>query len=192
MFIFMCVCVWSGSTRFEFSSFNNLILISTAGYVPAVALVGMCFVKCDKTLAIIVLCIAVGACGANYGGHISSLVDLAPRYSSIIMGIGNTLSTIPGFVSPIITGALTNENVSEFYIEWSFYWTLLLASLICRLNDNRLSPRGIIDGMYQNQTQLHVKNWYTCRAPRIIPSKCYIVPILNKWAYYCLLIYSFR
>ena len=34
------------------------------------------------------------------------------RYAGILMGITNTWGTIPGFVSPLVVGALTNDDVS--------------------------------------------------------------------------------
>lgn len=40
-------------------------------------------------------------------------VNLAFRYAGILMGITNTIATIPGFVAPIVVQELTGENVSR-------------------------------------------------------------------------------
>lgn len=99
-------------TRSGRVSIVNVRRISMAigGYVPMLALIALCFVGCDRTMAILVLCIAVGACGAIYSGYMCSHVDLAPRYAGMLMGLTNTFATIPGFAAPAVTGAITEEN----------------------------------------------------------------------------------
>jgi ACS family sodium-dependent inorganic phosphate cotransporter len=37
-------------------------------------------------------------------------LDLAPQYSSIILGISNTIATIPGILSPLLTGHIVTEK----------------------------------------------------------------------------------
>ena len=90
-----------------------IFIYLSASYLPMLALIGCCFVGCDRTLAMVMLCIAVGSCGTMFCGYMCSHADLAPRYAGTLMGITNTFATIPGFVSPILTGALTNDNVSQ-------------------------------------------------------------------------------
>lgn len=48
-------------------------------------------------------------CRVNY-------LDLAPKQASVILGIGNTIATLPGIVSPIITGYITQNKVSLYNI----------------------------------------------------------------------------
>lgn len=94
--------------------YNIYITLSphAAGYLPVLALIALCFVGCDRTLAIVVLCIAVGTCGAIFAGYMCSHVDLAPRYAGTLMGLTNTFATIPGFAAPAVAGAITQGNVS--------------------------------------------------------------------------------
>lgn len=40
-----------------------------------------------------------------------NFADLSPNYIGTLCGISNTLANITGFVSPIVTGLLTNGNV---------------------------------------------------------------------------------
>uniref|UniRef100_A0A0P4WJ10 Sialin n=1 Tax=Scylla olivacea TaxID=85551 RepID=A0A0P4WJ10_SCYOL len=79
-------------------------------YGPMAGLIAMCFVDCDKTLAIVVLCIAVGLNGAIYSGYMCSHQDLSPNLAGTLMGITNTVAAIPGFVTPVVTGTLTEEQ----------------------------------------------------------------------------------
>jgi hypothetical protein len=37
--------------------------------------------------------------------------DLSPNYSGFLCGITNTFASMPGFVAPVLTGILTNNNV---------------------------------------------------------------------------------
>ena len=72
----------------------------------------MCFVGCDPNLAMVVLCMAVGFNGAIYCGYMCSHADIAPAFAGTLMGITNTIGTIPGFTAPSVVGAIINENVS--------------------------------------------------------------------------------
>ena len=38
--------------------------------------------------------------------------DLSPNYSGFLMSITNTIASIPGFVAPLLTGIITEDNVS--------------------------------------------------------------------------------
>ena len=87
------------------------------------------FVGCDRTLAIVALCLGVGMNGFSSAGFmVSSLFvkpelkstmfcsvsqqnhqDLSPNYSGTLSGITNTAGAITSFIPPIVTGALTKE-----------------------------------------------------------------------------------
>ncbi|XP_071515895.1 sialin-like isoform X3 [Panulirus ornatus] len=85
----------------------------TIGFLgPMVGLVAMCFVNCDSLLAMVVLCVAVGLNGAVYCGYMCSHQDLAPNLAGSLMGVTNTLATVPGFVTPALTGAIISHNES--------------------------------------------------------------------------------
>lgn len=70
---------------------------------------------------------AVGLGAFAWAGFSINHLDIAPQYASILMGFGNTFATIPGIVSPIITGYLVTDetNVDEwriiFYISSGLY-----------------------------------------------------------------------
>lgn len=44
-------------------------------------------------------------------------LDIAPNYASILMGISNTFGTVPGIVSPLISGYIVHTPVSA--IRWN-------------------------------------------------------------------------
>ncbi|XP_056636501.1 uncharacterized protein LOC130445018 [Diorhabda sublineata] len=73
------------------------------------------------------LVMAVGLGGCAFAGFGVNSLDIAPKFASIIIGISNTFGTIPGIVSPILTGYLVThqEDINEwrviFYISSSIY-----------------------------------------------------------------------
>ncbi|XP_076472601.1 sialin-like [Babylonia areolata] len=79
-------------------------------------LVGVGFVNCEhRTLAVVLLAVAVGFEGLCYSGYMVNHIDFAPRYAGVIYGITNTVSTIPGVVAPEVAGLLTPNRTQE---EW--------------------------------------------------------------------------
>ncbi|XP_012344677.1 vesicular glutamate transporter 2.2 isoform X2 [Apis florea] len=64
---------------------------------------------------VISITIAVGLGGFAWSGFGVNHLDIAPKHASVLMGIGNTFATLPGVVSPIITGYIVQNKSSE---EW--------------------------------------------------------------------------
>ena len=52
--------------------------------------------------------------GALYTGFFVNPLDIASNFSGTILGITNAFGTIPGWLAPLIAGALTRESVSYF------------------------------------------------------------------------------
>lgn len=74
-----------------------------------IVLVG--YAGCNRTLAVSLLCGAVGLNGAVYSGYMNSHLDIAPNFAGTLMGITNTVATVPGFVGPLVVGVLINGQV---------------------------------------------------------------------------------
>jgi MFS family permease len=73
--------------------------------VPGVLLLLCGYVR-DRTTVVALLTVAVGANGIANAGYGSNHLDIAPHIAGILLGISNTLATIPGIVAPIIVGDL--------------------------------------------------------------------------------------
>ena len=52
--------------------------------------------------------VALGA--LSICGYGVNHLDIAPQYASILMGISNTIATIPGIISPLIAGFIVTEQ----------------------------------------------------------------------------------
>lgn len=61
------------------------------------------------------MCIGVAASGLMHSGYNVNMLDIAPRYACIIMGLTNTVGTITGFLSPMMVGFITVNKVSDLY-----------------------------------------------------------------------------
>lgn len=93
----------------------QLVFMVAAGYIM------------KPVAACVCLTLAVGLGGFAWAGFSVNHLDIAPQYASIIMGISNTFATIPGIVSPGLTGVIVTdkEDVGQwkivFYIASAIY-----------------------------------------------------------------------
>ena len=59
--------------------------------------------------AVSLLTLAVGFQGCVLAGSNINHLDIAPRFSGLLMGLSNMAATIPGIVGPIIAKAIAHE-----------------------------------------------------------------------------------
>ncbi|XP_066974264.1 sialin-like [Macrobrachium rosenbergii] len=86
-------------------------------YCAGLALVAMCFVNCNSSLAVAVLCIAVAITGAsNSGGYLGEQDICPPSLVGVIKGMSVTVSSTTGFIAPLVTGSIIvgNETLSAW------------------------------------------------------------------------------
>lgn len=81
------------------------IIIGLLG--PAVFFVLTGYIDCNKTLAVLCIICAVGLSGVSWAGWSVNHLDLAPIYAGTLMGLTNTIATIPGFAGPALASAFT-------------------------------------------------------------------------------------
>ena len=62
------------------------------------------------------LSLALGLGGLTWAGFGVNHLDVAPKYAAILMGISNTVGTIPGILCPSLTGAIVVDRVSRIFI----------------------------------------------------------------------------
>ncbi|XP_059617450.1 sialin-like [Phlebotomus argentipes] len=80
----------------------------------------------DPVGTVACITVAVGFGAFAWSGFIVNPLDLAPNHASVILGISNTFATIPGIVSPLLTGVITSDKTKEqwqivFYISSGIY-----------------------------------------------------------------------
>lgn len=86
-------------------------VMSIFGYgMAALSLLGLAYVGCDRTLAIVLLVGATGFLGINFAGYNCNQLDIAPQYAGILLGITNCIATIPGFAGPAVVGLINDPK----------------------------------------------------------------------------------
>lgn len=83
-------------------------LIGGVGSSLFLILVG--YVGCSRVGAMICITLAVAFVGVHSPGCQISHLDIANNYAGTLIGITNTLASIPGFVAPAVVGAITYNN----------------------------------------------------------------------------------
>lgn len=67
-----------------------------------------------KDLATVITCssLSVGVGALAMSGFLANSLDIAPNYSSIILGISNSFAVLPGFLLPLLSGSIIRTPVS--------------------------------------------------------------------------------
>ena len=65
--------------------------------------------------AIAFLSLAIGFIGFSGSGAGINNLDIAPKYAGILMGIANTIGTIPGFVGPQVAKFIAKKVSMKMY-----------------------------------------------------------------------------
>lgn len=87
------------------------IATAFASVVPALCFIILTIVPCDRTLAVVLMTVAVTSIGGMFCGFLSNHIDIAPNYAGILMGMTNTIATIPGIVVPLFVGQMLKSDV---------------------------------------------------------------------------------
>ena len=84
-------------------------------------------------MALSLLTAGVGFGGLGLAGHAVNHIDLAPRFAGVLMGISNTMGTVPGIIGPVIAKAIAHSVSVLLCIDIAFYGhiTNYLSCYIC-------------------------------------------------------------
>ncbi|XP_033103922.1 sialin-like [Anneissia japonica] len=89
--------------------------------ISSILLVSIGYISNDVTLSVIVMTIAFGVYGFIDSGASANPMDIAPIHSGLIIGLMFSISSVSGFISPTVLGALTNKN--ETIYQWrNAFW----------------------------------------------------------------------
>ncbi|PNF40123.1 hypothetical protein B7P43_G10001 [Cryptotermes secundus] len=98
--------------RKDFMSRTNVRKMAAAACTIGQGLftLGLSFSGCNATAAIVFSTVATAVSGAVSTGPLASFIDISPNFASVMLGISNMISVVPGFISPVIVGYLTYQN----------------------------------------------------------------------------------
>lgn len=102
----------------KFYSSKNPNIFFSGTVVKGFLVIGLAYSGCNTAAAIVLLALAVGMHGAVSTGQLAALVDISPNFAGITLGISGMISVVPGFVSPVIVGLLTLDNVRLLFISY--------------------------------------------------------------------------
>ncbi|XP_061719219.1 sialin isoform X2 [Cydia pomonella] len=97
-----------------------------ASVVPAICLLAVCYIGCNRAAAVALMAIGVTCVGGMFCGFLSNHIDIAPNFAGTLMAITNTIATIPGIVVPIFVGEITKGNKTITAWRVIFFVTIAL------------------------------------------------------------------
>lgn len=103
---------------------NNIVLFSSS-LVPAGGLVLL--VSAERPTVgqfVVVSTLMFFFAGFSMSGYLSNMLDLAPRHTGALMGISNTVATLPGVFGNVLAGMLLESTGSY---AWTFAIPVVLA-----------------------------------------------------------------
>nr|CAH7740044.1 unnamed protein product [Callosobruchus chinensis] len=119
------LCMWLFSMVFSktLDTLREKKIISTtaarkiatgcASVVPMICFIILCYIGCRRTLAVVIMTVAVMSIGGMFCGFLSNHIDIAPNFAGTLMALTNTVATIPGIIVPVFVGKLTESDVSN-------------------------------------------------------------------------------
>ncbi|XP_065339064.1 sialin-like [Cloeon dipterum] len=101
--------------------------------MPALALLAFPLAGCNTTLAVAIICTAMGCNGAITSGHIQAYMDVAPNFAGTLGGLKNGLCSLAGLLSPVIIGAILQQDASIVGWRISFALSAVIFASSCVL-----------------------------------------------------------
>ncbi|KAL5286724.1 hypothetical protein ACFFRR_008000 [Megaselia abdita] len=87
---------------------------SIASIIPAIAFIGLGFVDdAHAAIAVTLIVINVGVNSSNTIGSALNALDLAPNFSSVLMGIINGIANIIPIITPIVVAGIVGEEEDD-------------------------------------------------------------------------------
>lgn len=107
---------------------NTRRCVFTVGCTTAALFILITGYATSPALAVAFLTIGVGITGLNASGYAVNILDIAPQYAGVIMGVTNVFGASPGFISPQIVGIVTpNKTAGEWRI---VFWITAIIYII--------------------------------------------------------------
>ncbi|XP_037031360.1 sialin [Bradysia coprophila] len=114
-----------------------------ASVVPMVCLLILCYIGCQRFLAVIIMGIAITSIGGMFCGFLSNHIDIAPNFAGTLMALTNTAATVGGIFVPIFVGRVTHGNQTIeawriiFFVTIALYLIEILAYTIFGSGDEQ-------------------------------------------------------
>ncbi|XP_040164425.1 sialin [Anopheles arabiensis] len=119
-----------------------------ASAVPMGCLLALCYIGCQRGLAVALMTIGITAIGGMFCGLLSNHIDIAPNYAGTLMAITNTAATLSGIIVPIFVGQITHGNQTIgawrviFFVTIALYVVEIIAYLLLASGEEQPWNKG--------------------------------------------------
>ncbi|PIO77618.1 hypothetical protein TELCIR_00283 [Teladorsagia circumcincta] len=129
-----CTLVWGGQLADYLRKERNIDTLTVrrrfcvAGFAGQAIFLALASVTTSPPFLVAYLSISIGLGGICWAGFSVNHLDLAPQFAGHLMGISNTLATLPGMLCPLIVGYIVTTGSAT---EWNiiFYSTAAIYGL---------------------------------------------------------------
>ncbi|GFY68793.1 putative inorganic phosphate cotransporter [Trichonephila inaurata madagascariensis] len=95
----------------------------------SLCLLGIYAAGCDKTTSAPFSILAMASVGLSFAGCMITAIDMSPTFAGTIMGVSSIISSLSGFVMPILVGILTNEE--QTLEQWNKVFFISIGVVMC-------------------------------------------------------------
>ena len=138
------------------------LFCATGLLIPGVLLIAIGFLGCDRILIVLTVIMSIGFSGLAVSGFGVNHLDLAPKHAGTLMGLTNTLATIPGFLGPQVVGALTYQQSTRAQWQKVFYITFAIncfsSAVFAVFGSGELQVWAIHDDTHDEKLKKKLKN----------------------------------
>lgn len=96
-------------------NFSRKLFESISQFGPALCLTLVPIIGYNYIIVVTLFILSMVLYGAFAGGDNIAVMDVAPDYSGSLYGFANSVSSIPGFIEPVMIGFMLEYDVSVQY-----------------------------------------------------------------------------
>lgn len=110
MFFTMNVAAWLSDVMIARGASTTFVrrLMQCSGLVACATFLLLTRLSHSPASALALLCAATGALGCTWCGYSPAILDVAPRRSALLVGLSNSIGTVPGIIGVAVTGWLVD------------------------------------------------------------------------------------
>lgn len=105
--------------------------------IPAISACLLGYTTDNWILCMAIMSLGMGFRAAQYSGHYQVCYDIAPKYSGTVYGMVNMIGNSAGFITPLLTSALTAHDPKDitgwrqlFWIAGSLYGSCVILFML--------------------------------------------------------------